>query len=192
MDCRAPDLAAAASSYLGGQCAVRRCAHGGLGVFATRPIAAGTRIVVERPLVLTPLAATRLHTCAVCLADSRRSGEAEWAWLARDAAGRDECIAVVLNLTLEVQHHAHLSSVRLALLLLLSTPHGATAEDDGTIKIPIQACICFVDSSIGDCTVRLLAERIVGCATTLMCHHRGEWSFPILSSWSDLQGILNR
>ena len=26
----------------------------------------------------------------------------------------------------------------LALLLLLSTPHGATAEDDGTIKIPIQ------------------------------------------------------
>jgi hypothetical protein len=44
---------------------------GQLGVFATRDIAAGQRVLIERPLVLTPTPDARPFTCATCFADSR-------------------------------------------------------------------------------------------------------------------------
>ena len=48
-------------------------------VYATRDIAAGDIVVVERPLVLTVAHAARAHTCAMCLADSRAaSGHDAW------------------------------------------------------------------------------------------------------------------
>lgn len=50
----------------------------GLGVLAARDIAAGESIFVERPLLLTVAPNARVHTCAVCLADSRKHGRAAW------------------------------------------------------------------------------------------------------------------
>ena len=159
MDCRAADLAAAASSYLGGRCAVRRCAHGGLGVFATRPIAAGTRIVVERPLVLTPLAATRLHTCAVCLADSRRSGEAEWA------------------LSCAICHHPRYCTHACA--AIGAQLHTAT-ECAAFVAAPDH-----FEGELGDLVVqavRLLSMRAHGTELTLT-NHTGEHTQPLLGSY---------
>ena len=51
---------------------------GQLGVFATRRILAGEVVAVERPLALTVNRAVYVHTCAVCLADSRDAGHAQW------------------------------------------------------------------------------------------------------------------
>ena len=44
---------------------------GQLGMYATRDIAAGQRVLIERPLVLTPTPDARPFTCATCFADSR-------------------------------------------------------------------------------------------------------------------------
>ena len=51
---------------------------GQLGVFATRRVLAGETVAVERPLALTVNRAVHVHTCAVCLADSRDAGHARW------------------------------------------------------------------------------------------------------------------
>lgn len=51
---------------------------GQLGVFATRRILAGETVAVERPLALTVNREVHMHTCAVCLADSRDTGHARW------------------------------------------------------------------------------------------------------------------
>ena len=51
---------------------------GQLGVFASRRVLAGELIAVERPLALTVNRAVLVHTCAVCLADSRDVGQARW------------------------------------------------------------------------------------------------------------------
>lgn len=51
---------------------------GGLGVFASRHISAGTKILEERPLVLTVAHSARMHTCCMCLCDSRTVGLDAW------------------------------------------------------------------------------------------------------------------
>ena len=53
---------------------------GQLGVFASRRVLAGEIVAVERPLALTVNRAVHVHTCAVCLADSRDgdAGHARW------------------------------------------------------------------------------------------------------------------
>ena len=54
---------------------------GQLGVFASRSVKAGELIAVERPLALTVNRAVLVHTCAVCLADSRDAAagpQARW------------------------------------------------------------------------------------------------------------------
>lgn len=51
---------------------------GGLACYASRDITAGETILVERPLVLTVSHSARSHTCAMCLADSRKAGLDEW------------------------------------------------------------------------------------------------------------------
>ena len=44
----------------------------------TRRVLAGETVAVERPLALTVNRAVHVHTCAVCLADSRDAGHARW------------------------------------------------------------------------------------------------------------------
>ena len=50
----------------------------GYGVVATRQLPAGTRILIESPLVLTVNKEHRHHVCASCLADCRPRGLARW------------------------------------------------------------------------------------------------------------------
>lgn len=52
-------------------CVAASEAGGGLGLFATRAIASGERVLIERPLIVAPREDTRAFICATCLADSR-------------------------------------------------------------------------------------------------------------------------
>ena len=69
------DLPALADSvnvcFKDGPCRAATTSAGELGMFATRDIAAGERVVVERPLALTVCPNARPFTCASCFADSR-------------------------------------------------------------------------------------------------------------------------
>ena len=69
--------ATAAIAAAGLPCAVR-AGGGGLACFASRHIRTGETILIERPLVLTVSHAARGHTCAHCIADSRKRGLRAW------------------------------------------------------------------------------------------------------------------
>ena len=51
---------------------------GGYGVFASRDVAAGERVLAECPFALTVSIGKRVHTCSTCLADSRSAGSPAW------------------------------------------------------------------------------------------------------------------
>lgn len=55
-----------------------------MGVFASRIIVAGERVLMERPLALTIAMESRTHICAVCLEDSRKmQNGAQPTWILR-------------------------------------------------------------------------------------------------------------
>lgn len=59
-------------------CEARATSYGGLGIFATRDIRAGERVLHERPLVLTVSRVAECSVCAFCLKRRSSSGPAEW------------------------------------------------------------------------------------------------------------------
>ena len=101
----------------------------GFGVFATRPIAAGDAIMIERPLVLTPSWEVCRRACSVCLAESQcADGCAEWSDLCAGCGSVAFCSTACAELARREELHGHVECAGLAAWRRAVTEDDADAD----------------------------------------------------------------
>lgn len=82
LDTRAEGFAEETSRLLGGLGSPLRVgsSSGGVGLYSTRPIAAGELLISESPLTMTVASGALAHICSTCLRDSRYASPSADAW----------------------------------------------------------------------------------------------------------------
>ena len=121
-------------------CRVARSHQGGdagLAMYATRRIAAGETVLVERPFALTVAPAARQSTCAHCLADSREgggrrggaAGRASWPLSCGRCRSPHYCSKACMKAA--AAHHGGAECDALKLLSPLMAEEGAIDPEDG-------------------------------------------------------------
>ena len=125
--------AALRSNVLGAPCCRVARSHvsadAGLAMYATRRIAAGEIVLVERPFALTVAPAARAYTCAHCLADSRPSGRASWPLRCDRCRSPHYCSKECVRAA--ASRHAGCECDALKLLAPLFAEDGAIDPEDG-------------------------------------------------------------